>query len=388
MGLRPGSRIGAVPLVSPATRRVVAGVLVEPRYRWAALGAVFGATGFEAEPSVGGARLVPGSAREVPPWILAAPVVRRLEELLARSRRSFVEKVEERTSPRGRVDWSDWARHSVPLGRWTRLTCHFTEPTDDPALMAAVRWTLGRLGDELAPRTESEASRFLRERITTLLQAVGPGPVLRPGPELAAGSLDAWLAEGLEAMTWVAEERGLGGSRSLDGLAWDLAVDAVWEAWVRRFASDLAPRLGLSAPRGEARVRLHWRGSLASMGSLAPDAALRGLGRTVWLDAKYKTHLTLLARHGWSGLGEAVRHAHRADLHQALAYANLSDAERVDTVLVYPHLATEDRPSTALATVCAGRRRVRLLLAGLPFGFRGPEHRERTLERWRRLLAA
>ena len=32
--LTPGARIGAVPLVGPATRRVVAGILVEPRFRW------------------------------------------------------------------------------------------------------------------------------------------------------------------------------------------------------------------------------------------------------------------------------------------------------------------------------------------------------------------
>jgi hypothetical protein len=45
---------GAVPLVGPTTRRVVAGILVEPRFRW---------------PAVSGSALVPGSARDVPPWI-------------------------------------------------------------------------------------------------------------------------------------------------------------------------------------------------------------------------------------------------------------------------------------------------------------------------------
>src|SRR5579871_5151342 len=72
--LRTGPRIGAVPLLSPATRRVVAGLLVTPRFRWSALGAVLGAIGFASEPSVGGTPLVPGSAREVPAWLLAAPV--------------------------------------------------------------------------------------------------------------------------------------------------------------------------------------------------------------------------------------------------------------------------------------------------------------------------
>ncbi len=52
--LTPGARIGAVPLVGPATRRVVAGILVEPRFRWPAQGAVFNSIGFTVEPALGG----------------------------------------------------------------------------------------------------------------------------------------------------------------------------------------------------------------------------------------------------------------------------------------------------------------------------------------------
>jgi hypothetical protein len=103
--LTPGARIGAVPLVGPATRRVVAGILVEPRFRWPALGAVFNSIGFTVEPALGGSPLVPGPARDVPPWILAGPVIQRVAALLRHSRRSFVEHQETRSSPRGRAQW-------------------------------------------------------------------------------------------------------------------------------------------------------------------------------------------------------------------------------------------------------------------------------------------
>ena len=121
--LRPGSRIGAIPLLSPATRRVSAGLLIEPRFRWAALGAVFDAIGFSVEPVLGGAALVPGSAREVPPWMLAAPVIERIASLLRHRRRGFVERSEKRTSPRGRVDWTGWTCSPRFVGRclaWKR----------------------------------------------------------------------------------------------------------------------------------------------------------------------------------------------------------------------------------------------------------------------------
>jgi hypothetical protein len=387
--LIPGAHIGAIPLLAPSTRRVAAGLLVEPRFKWTALGAVFTAIGFSTEPHLGDFLLVPGSAREVPAWLLAAPVLRRLEGMLAHRRRGFVERSEQRTSLRGRVDWGSWARHDVPTGRWSSLPCTFPEPDDDPLLMAAVRWTLIRLIEELEPLRDALPARVLRERVHALAQTIGPGTSRRPDDTLV-GRDTAWVADALQAMGWVAEERGLGGARSLDGMSWDLAVDAVWEAWVARFVDDLGQRIGMSVqPRGERRYRLNWQGRLASMGSLAPDSVLQGLERAIWVDAKYKAHLSLLARHGWRGLGEAVRDAHRADLHQALAYASLANVDRVDTVLAYPHIAEDAAaPPIALATVASGRRRVRLVLAGLPFGFRSPGLREQALETWRGWLAA
>lgn len=384
--LIPSSRIGAVPLLSPATRRVAAGLLVSPRFRWSALGAVLGETGFSTEPAIGGTPLVPGSAREVPAWLLAAPVIRRLEALLRHSKRGFVERFELRESPRGRVDWSRWACTYLPSGQWTRLPCHFSEPDDDPMLMAVVRWTLGRLDDELALFEEAVPARLLRARIADLRLRVGPGEAQRPsaGPERGSG----WIVEATQAMGWVAEERGLGGSRSLDGMSWDLPVDELWEAWVDAFVAELAPRCGMTAlRRGGTTRRLNWATPTSSMRMLVPDAGLRGATRLVWIDAKYKAHLQLIAHKGWSGLDEPTRDAHRADLHQALAYASLDEADQVDSILVYPELR-EGPSNPAIATVAAGRRRVRLILTGLPFGFRSPGHREATLSTWRAFMAA
>ena len=389
MLLRPSGRIGAVPLVAPASRRVAAGVLVTPRFRWSALGEVLSSVGFSVAPTLGGGALVPGSAREVPSWLIAGPVVRRLETLLARRRSTFIPRCENRTAPRGHVDWGAWARRQVPVGRWTSLPCEFSDLADDPDLMAAVRWTLVRLVDDLTPYAASVPGRLLTERARALQHDIGEGPLRRPSTTIAP-AFEAFVADALEAMCWVADERGLGGARALDGLAWDLEVADVWEAWVRGFASWLAPQLGLRQPGlVETRRPLRWEGGVASMGSLAPDVGLIGDKRVVWIDAKYKAHLSLLARHGWRGTTELVRDAHRADLHQALAYAALADVDRVDTVLLYPLLGQGDGPPpTAVATVASGRRRVRLVLGAIPFGFGTPAKADATVKMWRALLAA
>jgi len=385
--LHPGSRIGSMPLLNPSTQRIAAGVLVEPRFRWSALGSVFGAIGFSVEPNLGGAPMVPCSARDVPPWLLAGPVIERIGVLLRHQRRGFIERDEYRTSPRGRVDWTKWVQANVTRGKWTTFPCTFPDPANDPDLMAAVRWTLQRLQEELQLVAYSSPGRLLLQRISELFSLVGSGRMRRPTSITGKLYSSSWLAEANEAMAWVAEERGLGGARTLDGLAWDLSVEEVWEAWVSAFARDLGSQVGMvTSPFASVRRPLHWSGPTKSMGSLSPDVELRSTGRVVWIDAKYKAHLSLLRRHGWHGLSDRVQDTHRSDLHQALAYSAIADADRVDSVLAYPHLGESDHLPVTVATITRGRRQVRLVLAALPFGFKGTEQRNRTMNQWRSFL--
>jgi hypothetical protein len=101
--------------------------------------------------------------------------------------------------------------------------------------------------EELSRVAWSLPGRFLLRRADELLVAIGPGTALRPGLQPAMPAASEWLREALEAMAWAAEERGLGGARSLDGLAWDLFIDSVWEAWIAAFAGRLGGRLGVTA---------------------------------------------------------------------------------------------------------------------------------------------
>jgi len=296
VALTPGARIGAIPLLAASTHRVVAGLLIEPRFKWQSLGAIYRSIGFEVAPNVGGGVLVPGSARHVPPWLLAAPVIARIEALLEQRKRSFIEVHSERGSPRGRVDWNTWVRSNVPNGRWTTFPCGYPEPSLDPLLAANIRWTTKRLREELGHASELEVGRALLSRLDGVDLDVGDGPLTRPVAQRGARDA-ASVLEALEAMGWVADERGLGGAVVLDGLAWDVSVDAVWEAWVRRFVADLGPRLGLRDGGDRARqIALRWHGAAHSMRKLKPDASLVSADRTIWFDAKYKPHLSHLQR--------------------------------------------------------------------------------------------
>jgi hypothetical protein len=69
-------------------------------------------------------------------------------------------------------------------------------------------------------------------------------------------------------------------------------------------------------------------------------------------------------------------------------YAALANVATVDTILAYPVATDDEERGTqfSVATVTAGKRRVRLLLAGLPFGFRSASHERRVLDAWGAML--
>ena len=92
------------------------------------------------------------------------------------------------------------------------------------------------------------------------------------------------------------------------------------------------------------------------------------------VDAKYKAHMAELDARGWQRFTDHTREAHRADIHQVLAYAALYAAEEVNASLVYPlrrstfeALAPRGR-DRSVAHLLHGARRVRLELRGVPFG--------------------
>lgn len=87
--LRPGGRVGAIPLRSGTSGHVVAGYVVRPRFGWSGVGSILSETGWHSAPNILSMPLVPGSGREVPPWVLAGPVITRLRALLDQLKRGF-----------------------------------------------------------------------------------------------------------------------------------------------------------------------------------------------------------------------------------------------------------------------------------------------------------
>jgi hypothetical protein len=386
--LRPAGRVGAIPLRSGTTGHVAAGFVVRPRFGWNGIGSILSNTGWQAAPHILSTALVPGSGREVPPWVLAGPVIARLRELVETLKRGFDFKQEIPHAPRGTIQWARYLRKSLPTGRWHHVPCRFPDLSTDPLLRGAIRWTLERVLQELALVAANDRIALgLRADATRVLERLGDVTVVYPRAELIARMAGGdplvvqTVRSGLEAIGWVRDERGLGGGRQMDGLAWWLALDQLWEDHVAATVQERvrqeggALRLGR---RGETTTPLHWSDPVhRSLGHLVPDVVV-ARPSSVWIiDAKYKSHLADVDESGWRRMADELRESHRADVHQILAYTSLFDAPEITATLAYPLRHTtwrrlsERAMDRVVADVYTGSRHVRLELWGLPFGTTG-----------------
>lgn len=383
--LVPGGRAGAVPLRSGRTGHVVGGLVVQPRFGWPGVGRVLGEIGWHAGPDFLDLPMVPGSGREVPPWVLAGPVLARLAELMRSLRRGYETAEEVLRRPRGRLLWPRYLAESLTGGRWDRVPCRFPDLSTDPQLRRVVRWTLERIHRDLVRVGMTDRiALVLAELAVRLIEAVSDvTPKMPSTDELrrlsgGQGLLEEAVRRGVEAIAWVVEERGLGGGRELDGLAWQLPLDRLWESYVESVVRKETAVTGGTVKVGrlaETTFPVLWSDpSHRSLGHLVPDIVVRR-GRSVRVvDAKYKAHLAELDEQGWREFADDAREAHRADVHQVLAYASLFDADDVTATLVYPlrrstweALHARRRDISAAELTHAGRR-VRLELRGLAFG--------------------
>lgn len=344
--IESGNAVGAIPLISPFTARPDFGLVVQPRFSWPGIGPMLAEMGWRVGPVPLKLPLLKRSERRVPPWVLSFMILVRLKALLDRLERRFEFTEQQRLAPKGTVLWQKYATVSLPSARFLNVPCVFPELRDDRHLKEAIRFTIERQIQSL--ETQREHGSFVHVMIVLaeqLLQRVREVPASRPAPR----DIDLWLrrplrsealSEGLQAIEWTAEDRGLAGLSDLEGIPWNMPMDAFFEAWVETVLRAVILRTGGTLRTGRERqtiTPIAWEPYyLGSQKSLIPDLVLEHEGCTVIVDAKYKRHWEEFQQAEWSKLEEDLREQHRHDLHQVLAYANLSETTPTICCLIYP----------------------------------------------------
>jgi hypothetical protein len=341
-----GSSVGAIPLISPLTARPEFGLVVQPRFPWKGIGPMLTEMGWLIAPTPLRLPLLKRSARRVPPWVLSFMVLARLKELLDRLQRRFELTREVSSTPKGTIDWSLYATRHTPRGDFTSVPCTFPDLRDDQQLKGAIRFAIEKQLRSL--QTQHEQGAFIHRLIAlaeSLLNRVRSAAERRPGTH----EMELWLRrplrtdtlfEGLQAIEWTVEERGLGGLSDLDGIPWTMPMEQFFEAWVETVMRGVARHAGGILKTGRRRETvspLTWDPPyLGSQRSLVPDMILESEGTSFIIDAKYKRHWEEFQEGSWRSQNEALREIHRADLLQVIAYANLAQTANIVCCLVYP----------------------------------------------------
>ena len=386
LGFSCSSTIGAVPLRSPVSGRYDHGLVVHPRFQWAGIGAMLSQMGWRIVPQPLSLSLLPESDRRIPRWVIASIVLTRIERLLRELTRRFELTSEERSSIRGRVDWSRYATRNVGRARLLHVPCTFPDLRDDRYLRAAIRFTVRMQRESLASqRAADPMTAALIAKCDTIEHSLADVDSRRPSPR----ELDAWIrgplrsptyANGIQAIEWTIGERGLAGLSDLQGLPWAMPMDQFFEAWAEAILQTTARHIGGVIRTGRQRqtvTPLVWDPPYTgSQRSLVPDIMLDRRDLAVIVDAKYKEHFEELDSTAWRNFGETIRERHRADLLQVLAYANVVTSPRIVVCLAYP-CSNETWRSLAgrgslfhRASVGGTGRDLRLLLTAFPMGER------------------
>jgi hypothetical protein len=382
LALYSGNAVGAIPLISPRSGGHDLGLVVQPRFRWDGLGPMLSEMGWRVAPSPLRLPLLHRSERRVPLWVLSSMVLTRVAALLDSLTPKFAMVREHPNSPRGMIDWSEYVRRSMPSGNFLSLPCVFPDLRDDHRLKGAIRYTLDRQIQSLqSQRHHGSFVHRLIEFAQGLLQRVLSVFVYIPTPR----DLQNWMQrpmrndkflDGLQAIEWTIEERGLAGMSDLQGLPWRMPMDQFFEAWIETIFTLVARKTGARIRTGRQHQTNHpidWRPAyLGSQKSLVPDMWLEWSAVTLIIDAKYKRHWDELNRHSWSGVDEELRENHRADLFQVLAYANLAKTPIVIACLAYPcspktwKALEESHRLNHRAIIAVGSRAVHLWLTAVP----------------------
>jgi McrBC 5-methylcytosine restriction system component len=374
--------IGAVPLLSPKTGRPDLGLIIHPRFQWSSAGEMLAGMGFRIVPDLLPLPDLPQSDRNIPSWVLSSIVLARIRKLLDSLQRRFVLIDEDRNAPVGAVKWEQYIRARFPHGRALSIPCIYPDLRNDEEIRSAIHWAiLIHRRALLGQMSAGIVVHKLLQLCDNLLSKVrGTQPRLPAGnfrKSIQRSSLVTKVfKEGLQAIDWTVDERGLAGVSELAGLSWRMSMDAFFEAWVEAIADHASKRVGATLTvgrRNETRVPLDWSPpSLGSQRSLLPDVVIKRDDVVVVIDAKYKRHANEIERSGWHNVTESVREQHRADVLQALAYSTLFEAPRVVACLAYPAAPdvweglNQRNRVFSRARVRSGSRQVELALLAVP----------------------
>jgi hypothetical protein len=380
--IKSGVKVGAFPLLSPTSGKPDFSMIIKPRFEWVGVGQMLAQMGWRIVPTPLRLPLIRGTERKIPSWVLSSIILSRIQVLLQQLERRFELIQSIQPAPKGTVDWSDYATIKIPHAQFLQIPCQFPDLRDDRVLKSAIHFTLRKqLAGLESQRGLAGAVLSLIDLCQSLIRQVAVVPPRQPSPQLIQGWLSGPLRvdafrEGIQAVEWTVDDRGLAGLADLQGLPWVLPMDQFFEAWVETLVTLLSREIGGEIKVGrkkETLAPIQWNSrSIGTQKYLLPDVILERDDVTVVFDAKYKRHWEEFQNANWYEVEKEIQEQHRIDLFQVLAYSSLRSGRRIIACLVYPcryHTweSLKNRGKHFLrGTIPAGGRNLEIVLTAVP----------------------
>ena len=342
--------------------------------------------GWRVTPSLLKLPLVKGTERKIPPWVLSSVILVRLKNLLDLLDRHFEIIHSEEKIPKGKINWTTYSTRSIPTANFFKIPCQYPSLIDDRELISTIHFTLKKqLASLENQRNMAGVVLVLIELCQSLLKRVSYISPRPPSPLL----FTKWISgtfhtdifrDGIQALEWVIDEKGLAGLSSIQGIPWMLSMDEFFEAWIETLTARLVRDIGGNIYVGRKRetiTSIHW--DIPYTGTqkyLLPDSIIEREDAVFIFDAKYKQHWEEINRLNWSEIEEDIQERHRNDLLQAIAYSTLRSEKKIVTFLIYPcQTSTWESLSQRgqlfrHATIAADGRNIEVVLTAVPMSNR------------------
>lgn len=252
-----------------------------------------------------------------------------------------------RETPRGTILWNKYFSQSIVTGKYQKIPCKFPDLNQNNVLRSYIKWGLEKVKISLLGSGSSDlTSHELINRIETLLTKLRDISSKMPTRNLLDGMLQNnqlstnIFSFGVEAISWILDERGLAGQSEPDGLSWKLVMSDLFEKWVEAIVRAWAHQFGgkvTTSRQSTSRKTIYWDlQNIRGISSLVPDIVVETDESIYIFDAKYKKLFEDLDDEKYRELSKDIQEEHRHDVHQIIAYSSLFTKKRIVSTLVYP----------------------------------------------------
>lgn len=328
---RTSSFIGSIPLRSPDTGKQIGDFVVSPKFsgkdRYADYIKIVNLLKREINPeTIDSKPLASGRHFQPPLYLEACKFIALLEELLKSQWRKFnrIEKVF--SEPTGQVNWNKYVTKEYKIENRLRFPSGHNILSEFHNEYSYIRYVFDLCKSELfSTNTPLEVKLTVNNKLQYIEENLY-FHTPQPTNEIQIRYSDSLIVKDCKK-----QANKILSNQLVEGTAWRVDFSDVFEKFIQHIFKKAAKETGGKLLtnfrfKGYAEKESTWR-----LKHLEPDAIFQKNELTIFIDAKYKSHLY----NRWDN-SNILKDEHRHDLHQILGYSSFNTALTKYAFLCYP----------------------------------------------------